>query len=193
MEERKKNHYILYYVFLTWFFKFFIEYPPCLCDPLQTLLHGLDVHVRAVALWELGVTVAPAVIVFADKLPFSIAGYVAQSSLHKALPQVVWEDHLQACKIKLGLTLSSKCALRERQWGYRGNILLTGQITYLIKPINRCVCMPNSYICFLYVLKLWREKHTVNYEKIKNKEEKNINYTNLAAGLCFQGSEQAQS
>jgi len=81
----------------TGFLKLFIEHPPCLCDPLQALLHGLDVHIGAVALWELGVTMAPAVVVLADKFPLSIAGDVAQSSLHKAFPQVLWEDHLQAC------------------------------------------------------------------------------------------------
>ena len=88
--------------FLTWFLKLFIEQRPCLCDPLQALLHGLDVHVGAVALWELGVTMAPAVVVLADKFSLSITGYVAESSLHEAFSQVVWKDHLQACKTEPG-------------------------------------------------------------------------------------------
>lgn len=102
--------------FATWFLKLFIEDLPRLRDPLQALLHGLDVHIRAVALGELGVTVAPAVIVLAAKFALSIAGYVAESSLHKTFPQVVRKDHLQACKKKLGLVPSSNCKLWEWQW-----------------------------------------------------------------------------
>lgn len=102
--------------FATWFLKLLIEDLPRLRDPLQALLHGLDVHIRAVALGELGVTVAPAVIVLAAKFALSIAGYVAESSLHKTFPQVVRKDHLQACKKKLGLVPSSNCKLWEWQW-----------------------------------------------------------------------------
>lgn len=86
--------------FVTWFLKLFVEDPPCLRDPLQALLHRLDVHVRAVALRELGVTVAPAVTVFTAKFALSIAGDVAERSLHKTFSQVVRKDQLQACKIK---------------------------------------------------------------------------------------------
>lgn len=99
--------------FLTRFLKLFIEHPPGLCDPLQALFHGLDVHIGAVALWELGVTVAPAVAVLTDKFTLSITGYVAESSLHKTFSQVVWKDHLQACKTKLGLVPSSNYELGE--------------------------------------------------------------------------------
>lgn len=88
--ERKQLFIIFYEDVLTWFFKFFIKQPPCLCYSLQALLHGLDVHVGAVALRKLGVTVAPAIIFLADKLTLSIAGYVAESSLHKTFSQVVW-------------------------------------------------------------------------------------------------------
>lgn len=128
--------------FDTWFLKLFIEDPPGLCDPLQALLHGLDVHIRAVALWELGVTVAPAVIVLAAKFALSIAGNVAERSLHKTFPQVVWKDHLQACKTKLGLAPSSHCELGEWQWKYSGNIVLAELTTYSIKSINLNICMP---------------------------------------------------
>lgn len=99
--------------FLTWFLKFFIEYPPCLWDPIQALLHGLDIHIGAVALWKLGITVAPAVIVLADKFALSIAGYVAESSLNKTFSQVVRKDHLQACKTKLVLVPPSNCEVGE--------------------------------------------------------------------------------
>lgn len=75
---------------LTWFLKLFVKDPPRLCDPFQALLHSLNVHIGAVALRKFGVTVAPAVIFFAHKLTLPIAGYIAQSSQHKTLSQVVW-------------------------------------------------------------------------------------------------------
>lgn len=109
---------------LTWFLKLFIEDPPGLCDPLQALLHGLDVHIRTVALWELGVTVAPAVIVLAAKFALSITGYVAERSLHKTFSQVVRKDHLQACRTKPGLVASSNCEAGEWQSNYSGNYVL---------------------------------------------------------------------
>lgn len=94
MCEEARIHYIFHQGFLTWFFKFFIKYPPCLSDPLQALLHGLDVHIGAVALREFGVTVAPAVVVPADELTLSIARDVAESCQHETFSQVVWKDHL---------------------------------------------------------------------------------------------------
>lgn len=87
--------------FLTWLLKLFIEYPPCLCDPFQALFHGLDVQIGTVAFWELGVTIAPAVIVPAYKFTLAVTGYVAESSLHKTFSQVVREDHLQAWETKV--------------------------------------------------------------------------------------------
>lgn len=93
--------------FLTRFFKLFVKQSPCFCYSLQALFHGLDVHIGAVALWELGTAAAPTVIVLADKFALSITGNVAQRSLHKTFSQVVWKNNLQACKIKLGLVLSS--------------------------------------------------------------------------------------
>lgn len=110
--QLEKIHYVLK-GFLTRFLKLFIQHPPCLCDPLQALLHGLDVHIGTVALWELGVTMAPAFVVLADKITLSITGYVAESSLHKAFSQIVWKNHLQAYKTKLGLVPSSNCELGE--------------------------------------------------------------------------------
>lgn len=100
---------------VTWFLKLFVEDAPCLCDPLQAFLHGLDVHVRTVALWEFGVTVAPAVIVLAAKFALPITGDVAESGLYKTLSQVIWKDHLQACKTKMALVLSSRWELGELQ------------------------------------------------------------------------------
>lgn len=87
-------------VFPTWFLKLLEQNPPCLRDPLQALLHGLDVHIWAVTFRKLGVTAAPAVIVLADKFTLPIAGNVAESSLNKTFPQIVWKDHLEACHKK---------------------------------------------------------------------------------------------
>lgn len=89
-------------LFVTWFLELFVKDPPRLCDPLQTLLHGLDIHVGTVTLGELGVAVAPAVVILAVEFAFAIAGDVAESSAHKILPQVVWQDQLQACELESG-------------------------------------------------------------------------------------------
>ncbi len=150
-------------IHLTWFLKLFIEHPPGLCDPLKALLHGLDVHIGTVALWELDVTVAPAVAVLADKFAFSITGYVAESTLHKTFSQIVWEDHLQACKTKLGLVPSSNCELGEWQWKCSGNIVLAEFITDLIKWIFECqtvidvchMCIYFSEECLIFKNITW--------------------------------------
>lgn len=56
----------------------------------------MDVHVGTVALGELGVAVAPAVVLLAVEFALAIAGDVAESSTDKVLPQVVRQDQLQA-------------------------------------------------------------------------------------------------
>lgn len=73
----------------------------------------MDVHVWAVALRELGVTLAPAVIVLAVELSLSVAGDVAEGGLHKTFSQVNWEDQLQTYKSRLS---SGRGVLLEVQW-----------------------------------------------------------------------------
>lgn len=68
---------------------------------MQTLLHGLDVHIGTVTLRELRVAVAPAVVILAAEFALPIAGDVAESSPHEIFPQVVWEDQLQAWKVRM--------------------------------------------------------------------------------------------
>lgn len=98
----QREEYVLFSGKLrTWLLKVFVEHPPRLRDPLQALFHGLDVHVWAVALRELEVTLAPAVIVLAVELSLSVAGDVAEGSLHKTFSQVNWEDQLQTYKSRL--------------------------------------------------------------------------------------------
>lgn len=130
--------------FLTWFLKLFVKQSPCFCDSFQALFHGLDVHIGAVAFWELGATAAPAIVVLADKFALSITGYVAESSLNKTFSQVVWKDHLQACKTKLGLVPSSNFEVTECQWKCSGSIELAELISYLINLLN-CV---NGRLCY---------------------------------------------
>lgn len=65
-------------------------------DLQQAVLHGLDVSIRTVALWESGAALAPAVILPADKLPLRAACDVAKGCSHETLPQVFREQHLQA-------------------------------------------------------------------------------------------------
>lgn len=62
----------------------------------QALFHGLDIWFWTVALWEAGSTLAPAVILPADELPFGAAGDIAESSCHKPLSEVLRQQHLQA-------------------------------------------------------------------------------------------------
>ncbi len=56
----------------------------------------MDIHVGAVALWELGVTFAPAVIVSTDKSSLSIAGNVIKSCLDESVSEIIWQNYLQA-------------------------------------------------------------------------------------------------
>ena len=69
---------------------------PGVLDLQQAVLHGLDVGVRAVAFWEGGAALAPTVIPLADELALGAASDVAECSGHKALTQVLGQQHLQA-------------------------------------------------------------------------------------------------
>lgn len=69
---------------------------PGVLDLQQAVLHGPDVGVGAVALWEGGAALAPAVVLLADELALRAARCVAERRGHKALAQVLREQHLQA-------------------------------------------------------------------------------------------------
>ena len=69
---------------------------PGVLDLQQAVLHGLDVGVRTVAFWEGGAALAPTVIPLADELALGAASDVAERSGHKALTQVLGQQHLQA-------------------------------------------------------------------------------------------------
>lgn len=119
MQGKRKEKRICHLprLFVTWFLELFVKDPPRLCDPLQTLLHGLDVHVGTVTLGELGVAVAPAVVVLAVEFAFAIAGDVAESSAHKILSQVVWQDQLQACEVRMRhIGVRVRMTLRGSNW-----------------------------------------------------------------------------
>lgn len=53
---------------LTGLLKLPVVSGPGVLDLQQAVLHGLDVGIRTVALWEGGATLAPAVILLADEL-----------------------------------------------------------------------------------------------------------------------------
>lgn len=57
--------------------KFLVLLPPDLPHALQVVFLGTDISLRAVTLGKVLTALAPAVIVFAHKLAFSIAAYVA--------------------------------------------------------------------------------------------------------------------
>lgn len=81
---------------LTWFLKLLVVTVPSFPDLEETLFHSMDITLGAVALWETKPALAPAVILSANQLPLWIAGNVAESSSHKAFPQVLWQQCLQA-------------------------------------------------------------------------------------------------
>lgn len=69
---------------------------PRVLDLQQAVLHGLDVSIRTVAFREGGAAFAPTVIALADELAFRTARDVAEGRGHKALTQVLGQQHLQA-------------------------------------------------------------------------------------------------
>lgn len=81
----------------TWLLKVLIGSAPRVSDFQQTGFHSLQIHLRAVALWVVCSTLAPAVIVPAHELAFLITADVAESSLHKASPQILRENGLETC------------------------------------------------------------------------------------------------
>lgn len=81
--------------FFTWFFKFFVDEGPRFRDSRQAFLHGLDVRVGTVALWKFRVTVAPTVIVSANKGSLSVAGDITESCFHESVSEIIWQNDLQ--------------------------------------------------------------------------------------------------
>lgn len=61
---------------------------------MQIFLHDFDISQGAVTIRELGRAAAPAVIVTTQKLPLRVACHVAESSLHKTVPEEFWKDIL---------------------------------------------------------------------------------------------------
>lgn len=91
------NHinWTLYEVFFTWFFKFFVDKGPWFRDSWKAFFHGLNVRVGAVTLWKFWVTLAPAVIVSADKRSFTVAGDVTESCFDESVSEIFWQNDLQ--------------------------------------------------------------------------------------------------
>lgn len=69
---------------------------PGVLDLQQAVLHGLDVSVGTVAFREGGAALAPTVVPPADELALGAARDVAERRGHKALTQVLGQQHLQA-------------------------------------------------------------------------------------------------
>lgn len=83
---------------LTWCFKLLVVTLPSFLDLKEAFFQSLDVSLRTVTLWESKPTLAPAVILSAGQLPLWIAGDVAEGSGHKAFPQILRQQCLQAYK-----------------------------------------------------------------------------------------------
>lgn len=82
---------------LTWLLEVLIGRRPGVSDLQQTGFHSCQIHLGAVALGVVHGTLAPAVVVPAHQLALLIAADVAESSLHKAGPQILREDGLKTC------------------------------------------------------------------------------------------------
>ena len=83
-------------VTLTRLFKVLVGRGPGVSEVHQAGFHGSEVHLRAVTPGVLGAALAPAVPLPTHELALFVAADVAERSLHKARPQVLWQYGLQA-------------------------------------------------------------------------------------------------
>lgn len=131
---------------LTWLLELLIGRGPGVSDLQQTGFHRHQIHLGAVALGVVQGTLAPAVVVPAHQLAFLITADVAESSLHKASPQILREDGLKTCS-------EDGNGAHDCAFEIRGNHRKDGG--YFPPVFKQNTCLASYSICWVWLMVLF--------------------------------------